>query len=275
MAQQASNRSAVSNRQPVAGLGASNNRLALIGVLFVLAAAMVLSLPATLNAESLASKNREGNRLFDQGKFEAAENAYLEAQVKNPGRPEVLYNLGNSLIKQGKYDQGMQLLRQSQDKGNKEIKKNSLYNTGNALFSMGNYEDSAGAFVEALKLDSSDTEAKHNLELALKKLKQQQRNQSDSNQKKQDSKTSASSQASSGESGGEQQSQEISRDHAGNGKEKDKPLKQQTLQQSQRDGSIGKEQAAQILDALRNQEIEQQRKLMESRARRKVNEKDW
>ena len=94
--------------------------------------------------------------------------------MKNPGKPEVLYNLGNSLIKQKKYDQGIQSLRQSANKGDKAIRENSWYNTGNALFETGRFKDSAEAFVQALKLDPSDNDAKHNLELALLKLKEQQ-----------------------------------------------------------------------------------------------------
>jgi Ca-activated chloride channel family protein len=138
---------------------------------------------------------------------------------------------------------------------------------------MGNYMDSAGAFVEALKLDPKDQDAKHNLELALKKLKQQQ-SQSNSNQKKQGAKDPDQSQASSGKDGGQPQPKDA-RNESGSRKEQDRPLKQQTLQQIQREGSMNKEQAAQILDAVRNQELEQQRKLLESRARRKTNEKDW
>ncbi len=105
----------------------------------------------------------------------------MDAQVKNPGKPEVLYNLGNSLIKQKKYSQGVQSLRQSANKGDKAIRENSWYNTGNALFEAGHFKDSAEAFVQSLKLDPSDKDAKHNLELALLKLKEQQ--QSAANQK--------------------------------------------------------------------------------------------
>jgi len=134
-------------------------------------------------AESIASKNNKGNRLFEKGRYEDAEKAYLSAQGKDPGKPEVLYNLGNSLIKQKKYREGEQALGQAIQKGDKGIKAKSWYNTGNALFSMGNYKDSADAFVQALKLNPSDKDAKHNLELALMKLKQQEQ-QRDSQQNK-------------------------------------------------------------------------------------------
>jgi Ca-activated chloride channel homolog len=241
----------------------------------VVTVAMLLLAASGLRAESLASKNREGNRLYSQGKYEDAEKAYLDAQVKNPGRPEILYNLGDALIKQNKYGQGIQALLQSEEKGDKGLKENSWYNTGNALFSMGKFKESADAFIQALKLDPADKDAKHNLELALLKLKQQQQKQPDSNRKQKNSQNSDKDQSSSGKENREQQQMPKNQNESGSRKEQDNQAKQQTSPEVQREGSISKEQAAQILDAARNQEIEQQRKLLESRAKKRANGKDW
>ena len=73
-----------------------------LGLIFSVAV-WLASVPFAL-ADSVASKNKEGNRLFEQWKYQDAEKAYLEAQAGMPGRPELSYNLGNSLIKQKKYD---------------------------------------------------------------------------------------------------------------------------------------------------------------------------
>jgi Ca-activated chloride channel homolog len=240
----------------------------------VMAITVLLFIAGNLRAESLASKNKEGNKLFTQGKYEEAEKAYLNAQVKNPGRPEILYNLGNALIKQKKYNEGIQSLLQSEDKGDKTIKANSWYNTGNALFSMGKFKESAESYIQALKLDPADKDAKHNLELALMKLKQQQQKQSNTNQNKQNSQNSNKDQSSSGKDNRQQQTQK-NQGESGNRKDQNNQAKQQTAPETQREGSISKEQAAQILDAARNQEIEQQRKLLETRAKQRANGKDW
>jgi tetratricopeptide (TPR) repeat protein len=242
-------------------------------VLPVLILVLTMTAASDLFAESLASKNNKGNRLFVQGKYEDAEKAYLDAQVKNPGRPEVLYNLGNSLIKQKKYSEGIQSLLQSVDKGDKGIKQNSWYNTGDALFTMGRFKDSAEAFVQALKLDPADMDAKHNLEMALMKLKQQQQKQPNSNQKQQNSANSNQDQSSAGKENPQQTPKD--RNESGSKKDQNNQARQQTDPEVQREGSISKEQAAQILDAARSQELEQQRKLLESRARQRAHGKDW
>lgn len=274
MAQQIASKPAVYNRESAVSSRSFGRLFVSCRLLLGIAVAIIFAASSTLQAESLASRNDKGNRLFAQGKYGDAEKAYLDAQVKNPGRPEVLYNLGNSLIKQKKYNQGIQSLQQSMNKGDKGTKKNSWYNSGNALFSMGNFKDSAEAFIQALKLDPADSDAKHNLELALMKLKQQQQ-QSNSNQKKQSSENSNPDQSSSGKDGGQQQPKRRDQSESGSRKEQNKPLKPQTPPEAQREGSISKEQAAQILDAVQNQELEQQRKLLEGRARRKTNGKDW
>jgi Ca-activated chloride channel homolog len=240
----------------------------------LLAVAAILASPSFSKAESSASKNRQGNRLYAQSKYEEAEKAYLGAAVNSPGKPEILYNLGNSLIRQKKYDQGIQALRQSISKGDKEIKENSWFNTGNALFSMGDYKAAAESFIQALKLDPADKEAKHNLELALRKLNQQEQKQSSAGQKQPNAGNTSPEQPSTGK---ESQNAPSKQDQERAGKEnrKAEPPKPQTGQADRRAGSISKDKAEQILDAVQNQEREQQRQLLENRARQRTNEKDW
>jgi len=232
----------------------------LLAVLFLLALAMTL--PPTCRAESLALKNNRGNRLFDQGKYEDAEKAYLAAQADDPGRPEVLYNLGNSLIKQKKYQEGVQSLGQAVSKGDKGTKEKGWYNTGNALFSAGKYRESADAFIQALKLNPADRDAKHNLELALIKLRQQEQQTSEKSQQQQNSKNDA-------------REKPQSRQQNAGAMQPPPGSKPQPGESARRDESITKDQAMQLLDAMQNQEKEEQRKLLERRARSKANGKDW
>jgi Ca-activated chloride channel family protein len=213
-------------------------------------------------ADSLASENRKGNGLFAQGKYQDAEKAYLNAEVNHPGRPEILYNLGNSLIKQKKYDKGIKTLRQSIDRGAKDIKENSWYNAGNAYFLMGDYKDSSDAFIQALKLNPADRDAKHNLELALMKLKQQQQpkpdqNNRDSQNPKRDRRlTDKQNQGNAG-----------NQDQSGTGR--------QSAREPRNGGTITKEQALQILDALKNQEVQDQRMISQHRTSQQPKTRDW
>jgi Ca-activated chloride channel family protein len=233
---------------------------ALLSVLVLLACA------SASMADSLASDNKKGNRLFAQGKYRDAEKAYLDAEVNHPGRAEILYNLGNSLVKQKKYDKGIQMLRQSIDNGENETKENSWYNAGNAYFLMGDYKNSSDAFIQALRLNPADKDAKHNLELASMKLKHQRQQQ----------QQSKSDQNSRNSQNPKQDRRLNDKQNQGNtGKQDQGGAGRQPARDFKNEGPISKEQAIQILDALKNQELQDQRMLFEHRASQRPKTKDW
>lgn len=242
--------------------------------------AILLLLP-TAYADSVGSKNKEGNRLFEQGKYEEAEKTYLAAQVENPNRPELLYNLGNTLLKQKKYNQAMQELRKALAKGDKGIQANSWFNAGNALFEIDNFKDSAQAYIQSLRINPRDRDAKHNLELALKKMKepqqqgQQNKNQNQDNDDQQKQDSAQNQQAENQEKKSKPEKQHPQAENPQAQQNPNKPVRPESTQGDRREGSFSKDRALQILDALQNQELAEQRKLLERRARRKVTGKDW
>ena len=224
-------------------------------------------------ADSVASKNKEGNRLFENGRFQEAEKAYLDAQAESPGRPELLYNLGNSLIKQKKYDQALQSLRQATSKAAKPLEASSWYNIGDALFEMSDFKEAAQAYVQSLKINPADRDAKHNLELALRNLRQQENKRSakDSEAKDQKPDQNKESPANKNQDQGQKQQEQGPPQRQGH----DQNPNLQSEQDERRDETLSKERALQILDALRNEELAERRKLQEHRARSKAIGKDW
>jgi Ca-activated chloride channel family protein len=245
-------------------------RLGLFATLFMLGAWI-----PTASGSSTASRNKEGNRLFQQGKYQEAEKAYVDAEVQSPGRPELLYNLGNALIKQKKYERALQSLHQAINKGDKGLQESGWFNAGNALFEMGKFKDSAQAYIQALRINPADEDAKHNLEMALRKEDEKKQmgsgqNSKDSSQQTQESKEN---QRAANKEAGQQDKQ---KPQQGQPQENQpKPANPQATQAQQRDESLNKERALQILDALKNQELAEQRKLLEQKARRKANARDW
>jgi Ca-activated chloride channel family protein len=275
MAQQISSEpGVVFERRPAGSMYLKGAKRSIHCLWLLVVGALILANIQNLDAESLASKNKKGNRLFAQGKYEDAERVYLDAQVSSPGRSEILYNLGNSLIKQKKYNEGIQALGQSADKGNNRIKENSWFNSGDALFLMGNYKDSAQAFIQALRLDPDDEDAKHNLELALKKLNEQKQGKSDQNRNQGSPENPGRNRSKDRERNSNQPDDKKA---GGSGKpdESTKPESSQMASPSQQKGSISREQALRILDAVQSRELENQRRMLEDRARRKSAGKDW
>ncbi|PYV00355.1 MAG: hypothetical protein DMG10_21435 [Acidobacteria bacterium] len=236
---------------------------------------VLMACVSAAQAASVGPKNKEGNRLFGQGKYEEAQKAYLEAQAEAPDRPELLYNLGNTLIKQKRYEQALQALRQAISRGDKGLQASGWFNMGNALFEAGNFGDSAQSYIQSLRLNPADRDAKHNLELALKKKEEQQNPKQD--QDKNSPKT-GSGQSPRGERDPQKPPPEKGSPppQSSQGKQDSpKAVNPQSTQAERREESFSKERALQILDALQNQEIAEQRKLLERRARRKATGKDW
>jgi tetratricopeptide (TPR) repeat protein len=229
---------------------------------------------ATASAQTAASRNKEGNRLFQEQKYPEAEQAYLKAQADLPDRPELSYNLGNALIKQKKYDLGLQALHQAESGGNKRLQADSWFNSGNALFEMGNFSDAAQAYAQSLRINPSDRDAKHNLELALKKMQEQPKKpgtDQDRSQQQEQDKSRQENRQSGQEAPGKSQQQESQKEN----KEQNRPANPKSSQADRLNGSFSKERALQILDALQNQELMEQRKQLERMVRRKVTGRDW
>ena len=243
----------------------------------LLSFAMATLAAGSAAADSAASLNREGNRLFSEGKFREAEKAYGDAQARDPGRPELYYNTGNALLKQKNVDSALQALRQAISRGGRALQARAWYNSGNALYEAGRYRESADAFIQALRSEPADRDAKHNLELALRRLKEQQNQKQSSGtgqggdqNKEQPQDKPDQKQAGKGppSKGGQPPPQEPS---AG----QNKPANPQVTQAEKNEGTYSRERALQILDALQNQELAEQRKLLEQRARRRAAGRDW
>jgi Ca-activated chloride channel homolog len=200
----------------------------------------------------------------------------LEAEAQAHGRPELQYNLGNSLIKQNKYDAALKSLRQAVGKGEKDLQESSWYNTGNALFHMDNFKDSVQAYIQALRINPADRDAKNNLEIALQKLKQQeQKGTSGSQQQNEQNDKNAGMKPPPAPNKTQRKPDAPNPEGSPAQQEREKSASPQATQAEQRDGTFTKERALQILDALQNQELAEQRKLLEQRAQRKGNGKDW
>ncbi len=263
-------------------------------------AAMLATASMMAHAQSVARMNQDGNQLYDQGEYEQAEKVYSQAQAEAPEKPELYYNLGNALIRQKKFDQGIQALRQSNSKGGKGLQQSGWFNTGHAMFQMEKYPEAVEAFSQALRINPADPDAKHNLELALQKLEQQNQNQSgkdqDQDQDEQDKNDDSSQdqgdsqdqdqQNSPDQQQGEQQQQDStpqespseqndSETASANPEDSGQAADPKSTESAPRDGTFTKEQALQLLDALANQELADQRKRQERRARTRTKAKDW
>jgi len=208
---------------------------------------------------------REGNNHFEKSKFDQSEISYRKALEEQSESYKALFNLGDALYKQDKFeDAAGEFNTVSQTGIDKISRARSFHNLGNSLLKANRIEESIQAYKNALRNYPDDLETKYNLAYAQDLLKQQQQEQQQ--QKEQDQDNSEN----------DNREQE--------NKEKDQKDQQQNEQQQQdqqqeqqQEHQISKEDAKRLLEALAEDEKELQEKLKKAEARknRVVVRKNW
>jgi tetratricopeptide (TPR) repeat protein len=138
--------------------------------------ALLLSIAIALAAcgSTVAGSNRQGNRLYRQGKYDEALSAYQKAQAEQPDLAELYYNVGNTLHRKEDYQDAVVETLQGLSKADPDLRARAYYNLGNSFYRQGQFAEAIAAYQEALKLNPDDQDAKHNLELAQQQLEKQQ-----------------------------------------------------------------------------------------------------
>jgi Ca-activated chloride channel homolog len=147
---------------------------------FVVALCVLLSLNWTA-LDPAARKNEDGNRLYQEGKYDEALKRYQEAQLEDPRSRELHYNVGSVLYKQKSFSEAQKELLHagvsSEGVLEGDLGARASYNLGNALFRQSQFKEAAEAYKQALRIEPDDVDAKVNLELSLLQMEQQKQDQ--------------------------------------------------------------------------------------------------
>ena len=229
-------------------------------------------------AQSVRSLVNGGNSLYKDQKFTDAEVNYRKALEKEQGLIQGHFNLGNSLYKQGKYDESAKEFESAALKADqKDTRGFAYYNIGNAQLKEQKYQDAVKSYVESLKLNPTDQEAKYNLSYALEKLKEQQQQQkNDKNQDKNKNKDKQQDKKDRQQNDKQDQDKQKQDQQKQDQQKQDQQQQdQQKQQQPQQEKQMSKADAQRILDVLKNSEKDVQKKLRAKAAVRPKGEKDW
>ncbi len=223
------------------------------------------ALPALVFAQAGRKQVQEGNKLFLEEKYDAANNKYRDALNQDPLSPIIHFNLGNVNYKKQSFEDALEAYDKALTSEDILKQSQSYYNRGNTLFRMGNLAESILAYKRALELNPDDQDAKYNLEYVRALLKDNAEKQPQQQQQ-------------GGQQGQQQENQSADRDE--NSEDEPQQEEERTEAQEQEaaqaeEKEISKEDAERILDALADNEKEQQkgRKIKGSGTRRVV--KDW
>lgn len=174
-------------------------------------AALALLTLSTIDAVAQNDKQLiyEGNSNYHSARNIQAINNYREALKAKPDNRKANFNLGDAIYKEAMgvknsknqnpimgmkpdslanimFDEAAgQFDLISQTVSDKDTLHRALHNLGNCRLQQKNYQAAVDAYKKSLKLNSKDEETRYNLAYALKKLKEQQKNQNKDNQQQQ------------------------------------------------------------------------------------------
>lgn len=235
---------------------------------------MFLIIPVVLNAQTDKKYMRQGNREYEKKKYSESEISYRKALDKNKQSPDAIFNVGDALYKQKKFeDAGRQFMENANESEDKIKKSSGLYNLGNSLLKADKVQESIDAYKNSLKLNPENEMAKFNLQYAQDLLKlQQQQKQQQKDQDKQDKNQDKNKQ----NQNNDQKDQNDKNKDQNKDQNKNQEQKQQQQQQPQQQ-QISKEDAERLLNALANDEKNVQAKVkLEQAAKERVKTlKNW
>lgn len=278
----------------------------LIGLVLIL----VLSLAANVLGD-YRKLNKKGNEAYSKNDIEQALKLYQEAEIEKPQQPVLDYNIATALYGQAKYEDAVKRYSKSLQTDDPAFQADAYYNMGSSFFRNEKYAEAITAYQKCLELNPDDVDAKYNLELSRKKLKEQAQNQQQQNQdqqqqekqEQQDEQKSDQQQQQQGEGDQEKKDQQDQgqKDEQGEQKQDQQQQQQedgkQDQQQQQQQGGEGdqdkqqaqqeqgqgddqkmsKEDAQRILQAIGNDEKDLQKKINRTKVKfgSYKSAKDW
>jgi len=235
-------------------------------------------------AQSAHKNLRNGDMLYEYGKYQDAELEYRKADT-DKSSVKSSYNLGNTLVNQERYDEAIKSYESAAAKATSDDQKSKIYhNQGNAFFRKEKYKESIDAFKKSLKYKPSDQATKENLAMAhtewKKQLQQQQKDQQKNKDKNQNQDKKEGQQDKNNQDN-KDKNQDQNEDQKNENQNQDQQNQDQQDQQkgqdqADKDGKkMTKEDAQKLLEVMDSEEKKVQQKMRRMDGKGKKPTKDW
>ncbi len=117
----------------------------------------------------------KGNLEYKNENYDLAIQNYIESSKGIKRKYVSYYNLANAYYKLENYTRAIEFYRLALQESKKNKKGYIYYNMGNSYYKLSEYKKAAESYIKALDFLPYNKNAKQNLELTLKKLKEQKR----------------------------------------------------------------------------------------------------
>ena len=223
----------------------------------------------SINAQVGLSR-RQADKMFESGDHYHAMQAYKQLLDENPNDPELNYNVGNSLYRMKMYDQAKSYYEKAlSGTSDPKLKNNIQYNVANCEYKSKKLKESIEGYKQVLRKNPNDEDARKNLELALNQMKKQNPPPQKNDDKNQSKKEDKQEDQDKNKQNNKQDQKQEQKDQNNNDP---KDSKQQNMPKQ----GMNKKEAEKLLNALKNQEKDyQKKKLRDKVTNEQKTEKDW
>lgn len=213
---------------------------------------------------------KEGNKQYSENKYSDAEVLYRKALSKKSNSFEASFNTADALYKQGKFSDAAAIYDTLAASGaSKSNLAKSYYNLGNSLIKSQKIQDGINAYKKSLRLNPNDMDTKVNLSYAYKLLKKQQDQQKKDQQNKdkqnQDKNKDNKDQNKNNQDQNKDKDQSKNQDNKDQNKNQDQQKQNQDQQKGGGKQEISRQAAEQMLEAIQNDEKNVQQRLQEQK----------
>ncbi len=217
----------------------------------------------------------EGNKLYNEQRYDEATANYMKALQKDPNNATGLFNLGSALYQKKQFDSSRKIMSATanaiKDKGGKAA---ANYNIGNTYMAQKKWDDAITAYKNTLRNNPTDADAKYNLSYAEAMKKKEDKNGGGKNDKQDQNKDKKKDQKQDQKQDKQDKDKQDKQD--GKGDDKDKKDQQDKDQKPQGQPSkLTQQQADQLLNALQQEEKKLQDKLKKEKGIPVKLDKDW
>ncbi|WP_300456893.1 VWA domain-containing protein [Desulfobacula sp.] len=137
-------------------------------------------------AQTVSSSVKQGIKAFDEQNYEQAQKHFIDAQLADPEKAALYYNIGAAAYMSQDYEQAKKNFMQAATSDDIQLRQDALYNLANTHYRLGELDEAIKGYEKVLKEFPGDIQAKENLELARQKKQEQEQQTSDPDKAKDD-----------------------------------------------------------------------------------------